>query len=352
MDTISRDADSTNATDMSGKFYIHFKERKKDIENHLERFKGSTPPSGTGSPDFSSISLEILALRKDLIDATPYLPSYDRGKCEQQLKGLEEALSQQRAPKSKFSFKRKPPTPATAPGPASRMETKSHNAEPAVNLTTSAAPTSTLTLSSKSQRYLTLASLLSPASSSDPSALRGPELPPMSDVTLRDLHECIVNFFPSILPEESGIKLSITALYAQNLSRVALLIPPIEGSVLLYGINDSVIIVGCHQFRIHDTTNTIVLSHVHSNPIIERSHNVRFGPYPKSLRNGMPEEFFERASKHQLVQDFDWIKATPSPNWTSLEEGPSIPENVVQLLNSGRVEDGEISKLLSAILPQ
>lgn len=54
-----------------------------EIETHLEILKSSTSSGVVLTPDLVALQSEVVALRKDLVDATPYLPSYDQGKYEQ-----------------------------------------------------------------------------------------------------------------------------------------------------------------------------------------------------------------------------------------------------------------------------
>jgi hypothetical protein len=49
----------------------------------------------------------------------------------------------------------------------------------------------------------------------------------------------------------------------------------------------------------HDSTNTTVLLHVLSNPIIEGSHDIRFGAYPEALRHVSSISFFQVRLLHR-----------------------------------------------------
>ena len=71
---------------------------------------------------------------------------------------------------------------------------------------------------------------------------------------------------------------------------------------------------------------------VSSRPIVEHSARVRFAPYPAA---GLP---YPAAADHlaavglleenglwERVDDFGWLRATPSPNWGVLPEGERLP---------------------------
>jgi len=48
--------------------------------------------------------------------------------------------------------------------------------------------------------------------------------------------------------------------------------------------------------------------------VIEHSKGILFSPYSSSFEGN--DQFPSDPSQHYSVQDFDWIKSTPSPNWT------------------------------------
>ncbi|KAF9515905.1 hypothetical protein BS47DRAFT_729188 [Hydnum rufescens UP504] len=66
----------------------------------------------------------------------------------------------------------------------------------------------------------------------------------------------------------------------------------------------------------HTSKNTDLHLYSTSRPVIEHSSALRFAPYPTSLSQPM----IHSESQHYAVQDFDWIKPTPSPNWNKLAD--------------------------------
>lgn len=149
-----------------------------------------------------------------------------------------------RAPKAKFTFKRRPAAPASqSPPPLASDAPRNKPQTPHPNVPS----TDNLRLSSRTSAHFTLSSLARPADIPLSQTIG------LSDVTLTSLQACIVNLFPLTSPKDSLSKSeptrTITALHAKALSRVVLIMPPIDGSVLLHEIHDSVIIVGCHQVR-------------------------------------------------------------------------------------------------------
>ncbi|KAF8892925.1 tubulin binding cofactor C-domain-containing protein [Infundibulicybe gibba] len=244
--------------------------------------------------DLQNLSIELSKLTKSLADASGSLPSYDQRQHELQLKELELSLEQLRAsvaPKSKFAFKRKanppviteqsllppkPSTPVTFQVSAEAAEVKWKSTH--------------VSLSSRSNEYLTLESL--PEASSQ-----------HHEVTISQLDNCIVNLLPA---------LDISALHIKDLTNTLLLLPAINGSIILHHLNRCTLVLACHQFRMHSSKTVDVLLNVSSNPIIEDCSGIRFGVYPTSLsaqgrivQNSLP-----------VVQDFSHIRPTQSPNWS------------------------------------
>jgi len=93
---------------------------------------------------------------------------------------------------------------------------------------------SNLTLSQQTRAYLTISSL--------PTHLQ------QSDLSLSDLNDCIVNLLPH---SSGGDSLKISALHARNLKNCVVLLPSVDGSALLENVSGSIIVLGCHQVRIH-----------------------------------------------------------------------------------------------------
>lgn len=52
-----------------------------------------------------------------------------------------------------------------------------------------------------------------------------------------------------------------------------------------------------------------------------------------------------------MVQDFDWIKSSRSPNWSLFESSPSFEERVVQVVDN-EADDSSLESVLKDILPQ
>lgn len=79
--------------------------------------------------------------------------------------------------------------------------------------------------------------------------------------------------------------------------------------------------LAAQQVRIHTSTGSKLLLSVGSNPIIEHCSGMAFGPLLPAQRAalGLPALVADRDSnRYASVQDFNWLRSTPSPNWYAL----------------------------------
>ncbi|KAJ6591055.1 tubulin binding cofactor C-domain-containing protein [Mycena vulgaris] len=302
-------------------FSTDFLASRTELESRVDLAKTTT----TTADALNNLSLDLAKLTKTLADATGSLPSYDQRQYELQLKGLEKSLEEVRAllPKPKFSFKRKAPT-ASSPVPPSPVSITVPEASSQPDYL---AISTNLTLSAHSSRYLSRASF--------PSASQA------SDLTISDLNKCIVNLLPDLAGEASAESnhLEISALHIRNLTDTILLLPIIRGSVLLHDLRRCILVVGCHQFRMHTSTGVDVYLSIPSTPIIEHCSQIRFTSYPATLSEETSPNLFS-------VQDFSHIKATPSPNWSAMPN-----EALVMKWPVDAIADEEIADTLNALLP-
>jgi len=285
-----------------------------------------------------------------------------RGGAYRQLKAIEKTLEDLRvsvAPKAKFAFQRKTkPSTATPlpPPPEPAKSTQISDMHTNLNLNPSlggggvgsSTPTTNVTLVGQSNRYLTLRSL--PAFRSD--GERGGH----SDLTLSDLDGCIVNLLsPSSGQMSTGTGTGISAVHVRNVTNTVLFLPAdIRGSVILHGLVRCIVVVGCHQFRMHNSRDVDVYLSIPSNPIIEHSSGIRFAAYPALLLSSGSSSHV-KDSKHTSVQDFSHIRPTQSPNWSVMhDEDRPVQDWFEPLLNMNEGgEEKEVgSVLLDGVLPR
>ncbi|KAJ6613567.1 tubulin binding cofactor C-domain-containing protein [Mycena sp. CBHHK59/15] len=314
----------SDAWSFSQAFSSQFQTARTELEWRVEATR-STNAAVSGDA-LQNISVDLARLTKTLADATGSLPSYDQRQYELQLKALEQKLEElrTRVPKSKFAFKRKAPAPIPPSAPlvalAAAPETSSQ----------SFAPTSTnLTLASHSRQYLSMTAL--------------PPAAQASDLTISDLKSCIVNLLPDAqgAPTDGSTYPEISALHIRNVTDTVLLLPVIRGSVLLHDLRRCIVVVGCHQFRMHTSKRVDVYLSIPSTPIIEHCAQIRFAPYPATLyKDASP------SNNNFAVQDFSHIKSTPSPHWSMMANDTAV----VEWPTSGIASRRGVAELLDPLL--
>ncbi|KAF8153247.1 tubulin binding cofactor C-domain-containing protein [Crassisporium funariophilum] len=312
-------------------FTPQFQAMRSDLESRIIAAKSPLPDV------VQELSVLLAKMTKALADATGSIPSYDQKQYELQLKDLGksiEALRVSNVPKTKFAFKRKAqaaPVPQSSALPTSQTSKEAITSHP---IPEPSSASSNLSLSSHRNKYLTRSSL--------------PEHPEHSDLSISDLDSCIVNLLPATSTTDTATgkdtHLKISALHARNLTNCVLLLPSIDGSALLYDLSHCVIVLGCHQFRMHSSKKTDIFLSISSNPIIEDCHDIRFTQYPDTLNTalGTIEPPFS-------VQDFSHIRPTASPNFSVMTDEARV--DAERWLISARDRPSLMSEL-SSILPQ
>ncbi|CAE6532081.1 unnamed protein product [Rhizoctonia solani] len=308
-------------------FISIFKAQAQELEDALSQSK---------APDtkvVDQLSLSITKLRSMVTEAmaTGHLPAYDQRLCEERVASLESSLAKLRAnakPKSKFSFK-------SSVNVKSVPQTSSNNSAPtalgvglASNQSSPTTTTNKISINNHQHKLLTLAD----AEGLDPSRLNSAQ---SVVITIGGLSDCFVDL-------ASGTSTNVNALHVQGLKRTVLYAGKIQGSVLLHDCVECTII-----FRMHTSKTTNVYLEVLSNPVIEKCNDIRFGIYPSSSGTVATEPSGSEASGKGLpyvVQDFDWMGATPSPNWSSIGSTTFQPP-----ITASRGSPGPI---LDKLLPQ
>ncbi|CAE6430393.1 unnamed protein product [Rhizoctonia solani] len=309
-------------------FITAFKAQAQELEDVLSQNKA--PDTKT----VNQLSVSITKLRAKVNEAVAvgHLPAYDQRLCEERVTSLEGSLAKFRAnakPKSKFSFKSSINAKPTSPiAPEAGLASK----QPST--TTS---TTKISINNHHHKLLTFAN----AEGWDASELNSAQ---SVVIAIGGLSDCFVDL-------ASGPSPNVNALHVQGLKRTVLYAGKIQGSVLLHDCVQCTIIVSTHQFRMHTSNTTNVYLEVSSNPVIEKCNDIRFGSYPSSSDTAtaaeLPRPEVSGNGLPYVVQDFDWMGATPSPHWTV------INSTTFQLPITASSDDPDpiLNKLLPQITP-
>lgn len=95
--------------------------------------------------------------------------------------------------------------------------------------------------------------------------------------SITNLRHCVLDMS---IPAANGKPYA--SLTIKDVQESLLICGQVEGPAHITGIKQSVIVISCRQFRMHNCSNVDVYLSCSSNPIIEDCNNVRFGRIPRA----------------------------------------------------------------------
>ncbi|KAL2343066.1 hypothetical protein Fmac_004351 [Flemingia macrophylla] len=308
----SRPNKPESSSESTSSFLSRFSDLKTSIETQLAQSHSIASDAAQLKLHFQNTSQSISNLEKLVAENSYLLPSYDVRtslKTIDDLKHSLQNLTSTLIPKKKFSFKNKP----TKKDSAIHQPPQNQIATPHSDFPTRRDSPG---FANKTGELLI-------------EKLRGSEV---GEFALSDLHSCEVRVIGSV-----------RALFVHRLRDCRVYVGPVTGSVLIEEAEGSIFVLASHQIRIHAAKRSDFYLRVRSRPIIEDSNGVRFAPYclryegiEEDLRGaGLDAETGNWAN----VDDFRWLRAVQSPNWSILPDNERI--GVVDLSNL-KNEDKEI----------
>jgi len=302
-----------------------FQDSRSDLEARIVSAKNAAPAIPTVVNDLAQ---DLARLSKSLADGNDKLPTYDQRQLGLQVKAMETMIEELRAastPKPKFAFRR-----TVVPGldvpqrPPPKTNTDNVSSE---NISAPSNKAQHAILSSQSYRYISPTDLLSTDQ-------------PSSELTISGLDHCIVNLIGLAGQCDNGIQLS--TVHVKNVSHSVLILPIINGSILLNDLTHCVIAVGCHQFRMHNSRKVHVYLSITSNPVIEHCSEIGFVAYPD-----IPGHHVNKENNHLAVQDFSHIRSSPSPHWFALQS-----DSILKSWPTAEIQDrSRMEEMLPTLLP-
>lgn len=105
---------------------------------------------------------------------------------------------------------------------------------------------------------------------------------------------------------------TVASANMSDLSNCIVLLPDVKGPIYISNATGCVFFVRCHQLRIRQSTSCRFYAGC-TRPVIEDSSSLEFGSV-----EGWP--------KIDVIDDFDWMRPSPSPNWTGVTALAGVPE--------------------------
>ncbi|KAM1041636.1 hypothetical protein ACFX2I_030765 [Malus domestica] len=290
------DLSSSPSFESTSAFLSRFSNSKSSIESQLAQCRLSNPTQVKSH--LNQISSSISDLENLVAENSYFLPSYEVRSSLKTMSDLRqslEVLSAELLPKKKFSFRNKP----TRKDPIAEPKEDEKEQEP--------------------EKKSGFRVLDSPGFCNQKGEIlvhnfKGSEV---GEFSISDLDSCEVRLMGSV-----------RALFVHKLRNCRVYTGPVTGSILVDGVEGCVFAMASHQIRIHNAKMSDFYLRVRSWPIIEDSCGVRFGP-PSLTYKGIEEELREASldvetEKWSNVDDFLWLRAVQSPNWSVLPENERL----------------------------
>ena len=310
LQSLARKSDSVSGPSFEStqSFLTRFGDSKRSIESQLDGVRLTADLQRRS--DLQQISTSIADLEKLVAENSYYLPSYEIRsalKSVSELKQTLDNLNSELLPKKKFSFRNKgaKKEPTNAP-----KEKEIGNAD-LQRKPVFAIPDSPGFRNKKGEV------LVKDFKDSD-----------IGEFTISDLDSC-----------EVGLSGCVRTIFIHRLKNCRVFAGPVSGSILIEEVEGCVFVLASHQIRIHYAKGSDFYLRVRSRPIIEDSNGVRFAPYclyyqgiEEDLKDsGLDEETGNWAN----VDDFRWLRAVQSPNWSALSENERIGTVNIPILEIG-----------------
>jgi hypothetical protein len=165
---------------------------------------------------------------------------------------------------------------------------------------------------------------------------------------LTGLRRCIIDMSVPTLGKSAA---PFASLALRDIDECLIVAGRVSGATHITGVRNSVVVVAAGQVRIHECRNVDFYLWCGSHPIIEDCVGVRFAPIPEVYVSSLPIHGMKESVTNtwqmtdqeereknlwDQVDDFKWLKADQSPNWTVLPEEERLKEEVWREAVPGR----------------
>jgi len=133
-----------------------------------------------------------------------------------------------------------------------------------------------------------------------------------SSCRMDNIERCYVNLDTEALHAEPFRDVRIT-----NINSSIVLAGIVNGPISIRNVSNSVVVVAAKQVRVFGCKNINLYVHAASGPVIEESSGVRVAPINEQHSI---KQLKEMNNLWDQVQDFQWLRSEPSPNWSVLPE--------------------------------
>ncbi|KAL8915499.1 MAG: hypothetical protein Q9171_000064 [Xanthocarpia ochracea] len=298
-------------------FYQYVQAKAKELRGQIDALKTTRLDTTVRDAALTQCLMEKTNLTSEVRSHVHNTASHDQRIYNETLQELNDQLQKVRseiAPRRKFTFKSAAKTTPTDPPlrAPDKAPVTNHSNQSTEEPLQASDPESTETSSTSTSFFFTnIYNTLCLVPSSNNAG---------GGVVLADSSCCVIK-----------CPVPFRSLTIKDIRRSVIAAGPINGAAHVMRLADSILIVSCRQLRMHDCRNCDVYLQCGSNPIIEHCSEIRFAPL-----QGIPEGI--QTNMWDKVNDFNWLKAGHSPNWSVLDLASRFKAdqwNIIQSLNEG-----------------
>ncbi|THV97905.1 TBCC-domain-containing protein, partial [Aureobasidium pullulans] len=309
-------------------------------------------------------------LSNDVKDISGSLPAHDQRTYSEAIKALSDKLQKTRAqaaPKPKFSFKKKNAS-AISINDAAELAAKRRLLQPNSNFSSNVSSFATTPLTmpqtpangpvetepdnSRADEHTTITEGIRKMSFSKATKINISNhnnihimLPSSATHATSGTSGTVTNVRNSVIDMSISSTSAFATLTLKNIKESLIVCGHVDGAVHITGVEDSVLVVATRQFRMHESKNVKVYMLCKSRPIIEDCEGIEFAELPGCYAT---EKDAEIQNLYDQVDDFKWLKAEHSPNWSVLDKDSYIKNEVWKDIVPGSPTSG-VEDILKAV---
>ncbi|KAI5299619.1 Cytosolic copper metallochaperone [Ascosphaera pollenicola] len=336
------------------RFFQYFQQELTALMTQIDKLEHKSEIGGERNDAIDHCLAGISRLSKEVKEASSYVPPYHQKIYADAIKALQDKLAETRArlaPRPKFSFKnvRKRPSAMSlqdleelseqhARGIVTKGETPAESESASGNKDKDSAKNDRPSVIINGRKDVYVAP---PDSASTTNA----SLP----AYLTDIESSVIDLSRQTAHNDTSLPPHLATLSARGVKNSILICGRVAGAAHITAAENTVVVVGCQQLRLHDCRDIDVYLSCGSRPIIENCKGVRFARVPgvhKSQSSTPGTDLWDQ------VQDFNWIKTEASPNWRLLSEESIPPAEFWERLGSKEVEKSLNEVLKSKMVTQ
>ncbi|KAI9738363.1 MAG: hypothetical protein M1834_008866 [Cirrosporium novae-zelandiae] len=363
---------------MKDRFFRYFQFEITALQEQMNNLPEIPPVGGERADAIDHCIAGIAHLSNEVKAASFYLPAYDQRTYVEAIKALSEKLADTRAsitPRTKFSFKtaRKQPSAISLNDAAEMAQDQNRRLpgyQPSAQSSSSASSSYMPTPTSEDDGTVIVGETNDVTAGTTSNASNKEVVPEItisnsSSISIKDQSNSHIVLPSSVFENQSSGSITnlkscvadisvattssspLATLTVQNIQQSLLICGQVDGAIHITNTEDSVIVVACRQFRMHQCNNVTVYLLCGSRPIIEDCKGIKFAKLPGYFTSQLTKP--PTRNLYDQVDDFKWLKAEHSPNWSLLEPQNAVIDSIWKGVDQTSSSEASIEKVLEVV---